>query len=83
MNVTTHDNPNEAFGVRACSFANQQKHADCGGDWYVAAPQSVRVANPLAPYLTVCENHLREAVTAFKTPTVKEVKPKRVTELSL
>jgi hypothetical protein len=86
MNIVAEENPNEACGVRACSFAGQVKSVDCRGQWYVVP--TVRVANPLAPRLVACEFHILEAAKAFATPTVKEIKPKRaprrqVEELSL
>ena len=53
-------NPNEIHGVRACSIAGHQKSPDCGGRWVVS--RAVRVVNPNAPLLAMCEHHLREVV---------------------
>jgi hypothetical protein len=61
--VTDH-NPNDHYGVRACSFAGQLKSNDCGGRWFSVPTQHVRVANPLAPHVCVCANHLRTALEA-------------------
>lgn len=57
-------NPNEHFGVRACSFAGHIKSVDCGGKWVFAPTQHVRIASALAPHVCVCENHLRTALEA-------------------
>lgn len=79
--ITTAENPNEVFGVRACSFAGHQKSADCGGQWNTW--HTVPVGRP-APRLTVCDNHLH-AASAQRTITKRSRKtqPAPPVELSL
>jgi hypothetical protein len=55
--MVSSQNPNELFGVRACLYAAQHKHQDCGGDWYTF--DGVNVANPLAPRASICANHIQ------------------------
>lgn len=62
--ITSDINPNEVFGVCACSFAGQQKSVDCGGQWNTW--HTVPVGRP-APRLTVCDNHLL-AAAATRAP---------------
>lgn len=71
--ITTDENPNEAFGVRACSFAGQQKSADCGGQWNTWHSVSVG-RSPFAPRLTVCDVHLAEAAAARKPLKAKRTR---------
>lgn len=74
---TTPENPNERYGVRACSAAGHQKHVDCDGQWTELL--SVRAAS-LQPHVVICDAHLLELAKTrgFRTPKVTERKPPRV-----
>lgn len=55
----TPQNPNEAYGVRACSAAGHQKHVDCSGEW----TELLGVRSALGvPHIVICDAHLRGLV---------------------